>query len=183
MRPSLVRRRWLPALWPQWEHPQRLQQSPILLVFWRPLLGDGSLRWNLRPSSGLRLGSGLSLGGMGFGSRSRTRTGLLGGAIIFDVALALQRHSLGITRLHQMANDILVHAQCALDLNHRCRGHDEIEEVIQAITMMLDGIGEAATPPGIHTHYLPIVADDGLTDTLNNGSRLVFTNIRVDDKA
>ena len=101
--------------------------------------------------------------------------------------MAWRRRGFGLRRGVQLqcveVGGLLVHAQCALDLNHRSRGHDEIEEVIQAITMVLDGIGEAATPPGVHTHYLPIVADDRLTDTLNNGSRLVFTNIRVDDKA
>src|SRR5262245_24765399 len=82
-----------------------------------------------------------------------------------------------------MANDVLIDVQRALDLDDRGRRQGEIEEEIQAITVVLNGIGEAAASHRIHPDHLPIMRRDRLRHTLDERSCLLVADIWVDNNA
>src|SRR5262249_27007000 len=83
----------------------------------------------------------------------------------------------------QMADKVLVDTQRALDLYNSGRRHGEVEEEIQAVTMVLDRIGEAAASHRVHPNHLATVYRDRLGDALDDRSRLLVADVGVDDDA
>src|SRR5262249_51099289 len=59
----------------------------------------------------------------------------------------------------------------------------KVEEEVQAVTVVHDRIGEAAAAHRVHPYHLTTVSRDHLRSALDDRSRLLVADIRVDDNA
>jgi hypothetical protein len=80
--------------------------------------------------------------------------------------LAFPLYGFRITSLDQVPENLFRNLESPIQFGHGLRGQNHINKHVVTITMMIDGIGEAATAPLVDLHNLPIIIGDNLFDTI-----------------
>src|SRR5438128_4223460 len=81
-------------------------------------------------------------------------------------SFALLLDSYRIAPLDQVPQDLFRNLQGTIQFNHGLRGQDHIKKHVIAVTMMLDGVCQAAAPPLVYSDDLTVIVADDLLDTL-----------------
>src|SRR5690349_18404341 len=76
-----------------------------------------------------------------------------------------------------MADDVFVHADQPLDLDHRRRRKLEVEKVVEAVAVMFDGIRQSAPPPSVDADDHAALRCHRASDALDNRARLLIRGL------
>src|SRR6266568_1396937 len=99
-----------------------------------------------------------------------------------STGFAFLLHSLRIALFHHVPENLFRNPESTIQFSYGLRGQNHINEYIQAITVMLDGIGQPTTPPLIYLDNLSTILGDNLFDTFQNCACLLFSDFGLENE-